>query len=311
MAGKSVGVALGILALALGLRADQSNSGLESQAAPYLTLPSDARSAAMAQTGAAFGRDLNALSLNPAGLANVSGQQLALNQNFWVQGSSLETLSYGLGLFRHAALAASLNYMSSGSIDRTSFDSGGNLVTNGSFNPYSYNAGLAYAQELFSDFNAGAQLKLVSQNIDTSSATAFAVDLGVQYLSPVRGLNLGLSVQNLGSKLASSNLPALTRAGLSYAFGLGSHPALLISADAQIPNASPKESSYGVGAEFRLGRSLALRGGYLASDNSGMSGLTGLTAGAGFSHDWWQLDYAWLPMGDLGYANQFSLLTKF
>ena len=274
-----------------------------------------ARSAALAQAGVASTRDINAMSLNPAGLAGLSSQQVAVNQNFWLQGSSVESLSYGLGVFKHAGLGLDLNYFSVGAIDRYAFDSNGQLQPNGSFNPYFFSAGLGYGQQFGRNVSVGVLAKLVGQNIDGSAASALAVDLGAQYNLPIKGFSLGLAEQNLGSPLAGSDLPLLTRLGGSYFTGNPDRTSLTLDVDAQIPAAVVAQSSLSAGAELHYGRYLSFRGGYQLQQTSGLGGLTGLTAGAGFgqgnSHHAWEVDYAWVPMGELGHANQISLLTKF
>jgi len=50
---------------------------------------------------------------------------------------------------------------------------------------------------------------------------------------------------------------------------------------------------------------------FVTHHNGGVTGLTNITAGAGFGMNWWQVDYAWIPEGDLGDAQQFSLSAKF
>ncbi len=296
-------------------RPDQTDTGQGSVAAPFLTLPSDARSAAMAQAGVASTRDINAMSLNPAGLAGLAGQQVGLNQNFWLQGSSVESLSYGTGLFRHAGLGLDLNYFSVGAVDRVAFDASGQLQNAGSFNPYYLSGGIGYGEEFGHSLSLGVLGKMVQQNIDGSTASAFAADLGLEYSTPLKGLTLGLSEQNLGGTLAGSSLPLMTRVGASFAMGNPDRNSLLVNVDGQIPAAALDQTSLSAGVELHTGRFLSLRGGYELQQSNGLTGLSGFTAGAGLGrgglHYAWELDYAWVPMGDLGHANQISLLTKF
>jgi hypothetical protein len=299
--------------LAAGAHADQSNTNLGSQAAPFLTWPVDARNASLAQAGVASVSDVNAPVLNPAGLASVKGEQVSLNEDILFQGTDLANAAAAVSLFDRAALGLSVTYVNIGTIDETTYNpSTQQVVSAGSFNPYYDTIGLTYAQQLGLGLSLGASLKVVGEDIAGSTADTVAVDLGAQYASPLPGLNLGLSVQNLGSPLAGSALPMLARGGISYKMPfLSLRNSLLLSLDSQVPTAAFGQTTFSGGAELRYQRFLSLRVGYQTGDYSGVSGLTGVTAGAGFGVNWWQVDYAWVPEGDLGYADQFSFSAKF
>jgi hypothetical protein len=308
--------AAGLLAAALS--ADQSNTGLGSQSAPFLTWPADARTASMGQAGVASVADVNAADLNPAGLAGVKGEQFSLNQAFLFQGSDLENAAAAMGVFQQAAVGLNLTYLNVGTVDASTF-SGGVITPAGSFNPYYYSVGLTYAQTLLPGLNLGANLKAVGENIDNAVAGTGALDLGGQYdfgqyTDALQGLRLGSSVQNLGPQLAGADLPTTWRTGVSYQLPvLDLRNSLLMNADAQVPVlATWGQTTFSVGAELRYGRFLSLRAGYqYLPDYGGVTGLTGITAGAGFGMNWWQVDYAWVPEGDLGLADQFSFSAKF
>jgi hypothetical protein len=300
-----------VAVLAPALPAGQTDTGLGNQAAPFLTLPVDARTASMGQAGVASVSDVNAASLNPAGLAGVQGEQFSLNQDFLAQGTDVENAAAALGIFSTAALGLSVSYLSVGTIDATTFTSAG-VQSSGSFNPYYYSAGLTYAQAVLPCLDLGVSIKDVGENIDNAAASAVAADLGLQYATALPGLRVGAGLQNFGDTLAGYALPLLGRAGLSYQTPfLGHRNSLLFNGDVQVPSASLGQTSYSAGAELRYGRFLSLRAGYQTGDYSGVTGLTGVTAGAGFGMNWWQVDYAWVPEGDLGLTDQFSFSAKF
>jgi hypothetical protein len=304
--------------LAGTLSADQSNTGLGGQAAPFLNWPADARTASMAQAGVASVSDVNAADLNPAGLAEVGGEQFSLNQAFLFQGSDLENAAAAMGVLQQAAVGLNVTYLNVGSVDASTY-SGGVVTAAGSFNPYYYSVGLTYAQDVFYGLDLGANLKLVGQNIDNAAASTGALDLGAQYdfgryLDALQGFRVGTSVQDLGPQLAGADLPTTWRIGASYKLPvMDLRNSLLVNADAQVPVlANWGQTSFSVGAELRYGRFLSLRAGYqYLPDYGGVTGLTGITAGAGFGMNWWQVDYAWVPEGDLGLADQFSFSAKF
>ncbi len=59
--------------------------------------------------------------------------------------------------------------------------------------------------------------------------------------------------------------------------------------------------------EYWFHNALALRAGYQFSNIGDLSGLTGLSLGAGVRYADWQLDYALVTLGELGIANQIGL----
>ena len=303
---------------AAGLPAAQTDTDLGSQAAPFLTWPADARTAAMGQAGVASADDVNADDLNPAGLAEVGGEQFSLNEALLFQGTSLENAAAAIGVFPGAALGLDVTYLNTGTVDASTYNPAtGGIVASGSFNPYYYSVGLSYAQDLFSSLNLGVSLKSVGEDIDNATASTVAFDLGGQYdladLTSLEGLRLGSSVQNFGPQLAGADLPTIWRTGLSYQFPFFDlRNTLLLNGDFQVPVlAAWGQTTFSAGAELRYGRFLSLRVGYQTGDYGGVTGLTGITAGAGFGMNWWQVDYAWVPEGDLGLADQFSFSAKF
>jgi len=295
-----------------GLCAAQNDTSLGAQAAPFLTWPVDARTAALGSAGVASVNDVDAPGINPAGLAEAKGVQLDLNQDFLYLGTNLESASASWSPMRKAALGVTATYLSAGTVDRSIIDPSGAIQTTGSFNPYYYVAGLSYAQETLAGLDVGATLKLVGDSIDTWDSQACAVDLGAQAATPVHGLRFGASLLNLGTTLGGANLPLTGRVGGTYKMPFFGHRnSLALSVDAQIPTAAAGQTTLCGGLELHYGRFLSLRGGYESGDYGGVTGLTNITAGAGFGMNWWQVDYAWIPEGDLGDAQQFSLSAKF
>ena len=73
-----------------------------------------------------------------------------------------------------------------------------------------------------------------------------------------------------------------------------------------------EEISYHTGMEWWLKNILVVRGGYKYDSAMATLGpLAGLTAGAGFKINIFDIDYAFVPYGDLGLTHRISLLAKF
>jgi len=61
--------------------------------------------------------------------------------------------------------------------------------------------GLAYARNLTDKFAIGTNVKYIVENIYHCSATGFALDIGGHYITPWKGLRLGFSISNFGTKM--------------------------------------------------------------------------------------------------------------
>src|SRR5262245_3066396 len=114
------------LALALPAVAAQENFGAGNQAAPWLKISNNARSTAMGEAGVAVADDVNAASVNPAGLAQLEGQQLALMHQAYVLDTAIEHLAYGLKLGAKAGLSLSVDYLNFGPVQKSIVNSSTN-----------------------------------------------------------------------------------------------------------------------------------------------------------------------------------------
>jgi hypothetical protein len=67
----------------------------------------------------------------------------------------------------------------------------------------------------------------------------------------------------------------------------------------------------GFGGEFQAIKNVFLRAGYTTqtaiTGGAGFDAARGLTLGAGFRADGWTIDYAAVPMGELGNTQRFTL----
>lgn len=304
---KTALTSIALLGLALGARADQTNFGAGSQAAPWLKLSNNARSTAMGEAGVAIADDVNAASVNPAGLTQLKGQEVAFMHHAYILDSAIEHLAYGLSPMQDLGVAVSLDYLNFGAVDKYTIDSTTNtLKSAGSFTPTGYHVDLG-AGYSFGALSAGINAKMIGQTFDGSGSSAFGADLGGLWKSGA--FSLGAALQNLGSQLDGSNLPMGVRAGGAYKLGLGAgHDSLTAAADASVPSADTAATSFGAGLEYSGQDLYALRAGYKVAGNGGAAGFT---VGAGIAYNIFHLDYAFSSVGVLGNSNQVSALLKF
>jgi hypothetical protein len=174
------------------------------------------------------------------------------------------------------------------------------------FSPTFATFGFTYARAFTNAINFGVNAKLIYESIPRASASAFAVDVGVQYKTNLPGLALGLVVKNLGTNMqysgtafldqsedvagqftdfrerpvASAQLPASMLIGASYKRQLGEVNSVIFSGNFQHFNLS--EDNLQFGAEYGFKGLVFLRGGYvLTPDVESEANLYGFTAGIG------------------------------
>lgn len=275
----------------------------------FLQLGVGARPSAMGETYAAVAGDANAVYWNPAGLASMERGELSLTHALW-----LEDITYSNVVYARPALGgavgAAFNILNTGSIQEA--DSTG-LRLDSKFSMVDTMGLLSYARG-WGSLALGANLKYISSRIETENAHAYAVDLGAIYSGCRlwdRKLNLGLSVQDLGTKAKyvseSYSLASIVRAGASLELYKG----LLLASDL---NYVEKQLYIHAGAEYARPFGavvLALRAGYKNDTVKELGALSGLTAGFGVKLHDYQLDYAWNSFTDLGVTSRISVGMKF
>jgi hypothetical protein len=291
--------------LAAGLPATQTDYQAGLLAAPWLAVPTDARTTAMAAQ-AAVPKGLGSLSANPAGLGALKGYELEAGHTAWLLGSAIEHAGLGWGTGK-TGLALGFDYVGFGSVDAYSL-SGGSLQANGSLNPTAYALTLGLGQQLAKGLDLGVAGKWISQSIDGSSAEAgYAVDLGLSWEILASGLHIGVAAQNLGDILQDGRLPGQLRAGLAYVAKFGKDQWTVAADDvAGLAATDGSASAINVGTEYSLRNLVDLRVGYSIAQR-GLGGAAGLSAGLGVCYAGWRLGYAFNGQGELGAGQQVTL----
>jgi tetratricopeptide (TPR) repeat protein len=303
--GAFLAMSLALLGMASRLEADVSTYANASSGGLWLNVQSDPRAVAMAGAGNAVATELPSLESNPAGLSALQGLQANLAHNFWVLDLSQEHLAAGLPLGPGMGSALSLDYMDLGSVDSYGIGTNGQPVSLGTLHPYAFDLSLGLGKDVGQGLSLGASLKLLGEHLDSSSGYAGALDLGCQWLTPLQGLDLGLSMRNLGTQLEGASLPLNVDGGFSYAIPMGMpKAALALMADLSTGLVDNQGPVFSLGEEFSPTRLLALRAGYQFGNTQLPSGFT---AGLGLRQGWFRLDYAYDARGSLGGAQQLAL----
>ncbi|MBN1595750.1 PorV/PorQ family protein [candidate division FCPU426 bacterium] len=314
----------GILAMACALSthtwAEQTNFDIGKVGGSELKIGLGPRAVAMGEAFVAMADDWNATAWNPAGLAQIEGYQAGFMHNIYLEETSMEYLGYAQNLFEGAGIGANFMFLNFGTLDKVEIRNDLPEIT-GEFTPTVFTFALGYGQWVFPAMSVGGNIKFISQNIDTESYSAIAVDVAALFKLDHLGANgfkAGLAIQNLGSTLGDASLPMNAKAGLAYAapFTISTQDIWNVLLDINLPFGDVNYTSANVGTEYWFSNIVAARVGYKIKDTGDLGGVTGLTAGLGAKVPMGQttalhLDYALLSFGDLGMTHQISISAAF
>jgi len=317
---------------------DVSKKG--TSAAPFLSIGQGARAVGMGSAYVAVSDDPTAIYWNPSGLAKLNGAGVVFEHTNWIAdvGYNFLAASYSLGnlgTIGFSFISSDIPEMNVTTIQ----DPEG---TGETFSVSDVSFSLAYAVKLTDNFAIGFNPKFIQQKIWRMSATAFAIDMGVQYVTPFDGMILAMSISNFGTKMkldgnsslvlfdpdpsSTGNngqipanlstdeweLPLNFRVGLAYTPINTPQHKLLIAVDAAHP--SDNYESINIGGEYSFDDIISIRGGYksLFLKDSEES----LTFGVGIKQLMLgnvaiKVDYAYGKFGRLSNTQKFSVGITF
>jgi len=289
--------------LMMGLQGQsQASSGTE--AASFLDIPVGGRPAALGSSYSALATDAYAPVWNPAGLGFLNSTQVA-----GMHLSYLETINYEFASFVHPfspghSLGVSAQYLSPGNVASTDLNGNSLGTFSGHYGAYS----VSYGQTLNDKLSLGLTGKVINAEISDVSANAYAFDAGTLYQATDR-LSLAAVVANVGTKLTfidqADSLPSEFRLGGAY------KPTDVLNLTAEAVYEFTGLTSGHLGVEYLPSPFISLRAGFRTDTTKDLSALAGFTTGLGL-HMWGQeFDYAWVPLGDLGNTQYFSLVLRF
>ncbi|MFB6344758.1 MAG: PorV/PorQ family protein [bacterium] len=299
---------LGLFVSPMMTRAD--NDDLGNASGTFLKLDPSAESAGF---GSAFTGTSGPLAayFNPAGLGTVDRTQTVLSENdifadityrYLSVTSPVEQLGGGLGL--------NLTSIDYGSQNRTRINNNDPITGLGDFAAGDMAIGATYGQELAESLFVGGGLKYVQSEIGDYRDGTFTGDLGLQFDPDVKGLRFGLSGRNLFGELQLNQkkdpLPGTLEFGVQYNMPLvpGAHE-LDFGLGAGFAQGADEYSL--IGMSYNLYQSFSLRVGR----NGTQDADNGFTAGFGMTYRGFGFDYAYVPFGELGYQQRFTINYSF
>jgi hypothetical protein len=297
-----------------------------STGAQILQIVPDARTAALGQTFVGIADDINCLFYNPAGLAQIKNMEIPVAQNYYMEDVNQQYIGFAVNLRNvrtdnvgsMGTLAA--NYMTIQTGNITSRDDNG--VAGAPFQATDQLITIGYGKSVYEspevgNIMVGASMKMFSEDIQNSSMQGEAFDFGTLWKIPGESVFVGLAVENEGSPNSfiseSFNLPTVVKLGISG--GMFNNSCIL-----GIDVSEPFNDVFGcsAGAEYWFNHTIAFRLGY---NSSTVDAGNGVSAGFGvclLQTDIFflyasaiDIDYAFVPYGDLGNSNRLSLNIKF
>jgi hypothetical protein len=183
--------------------ADAQNKRTGTASATQLLVPVGSRDLALGGSSIATSMGVEAIHWNPAGLGYINGD--AEGMFSWMSYIADIGVNYGAAGVRFGGfgnVALSIKSFDFGDIPLTTNDDpDGN--SGRTFAPTFVTVGLSYARSLTDAISAGGTVKIVSEQMGRTSASGIAFDFGLQYrsLANVPGLNLGVTVKNIGPQM--------------------------------------------------------------------------------------------------------------
>ncbi len=275
------------------------------ESAAFLNIPVGAGPAALGGAYSALAHDAYAPVWNPAGLGFLERMQLSGQHLSYLESIHYEFASFVRPLRPGKAVGASIQYLGSGNV--VGRDLSGN--PNGDFSNYYAAYSVSYGQQILPRVSVGLTAKAIQAKLSDVGANAFAADLGL-FIRPTQRLSVSGVFSNIGTPLTfledKGSLPLTARLGLAW------RPVERLTLSSEWVLHKEGEASSGhVGLAWRPMPMVSLRAGYRTDTDHDLGGAAGLSAGLGVDVWGQELSYAWVPYGDLGSTQYFSILFRF
>ncbi|MBR4460726.1 MAG: type IX secretion system protein PorQ [Paludibacteraceae bacterium] len=190
----------------------------------FLGLPASARMNALGGSNVSLNEgELSAFMCNPALLSDSTDKVIELGYGYYGASQHFGSVAYSQN-YEHNYFAGGIHYLNYGSMKYA--DEYGNLP-GGTFTAQDILINIAYARQLGPMFTVGVSLKPVISAYEVYNSFALGADVGGHFVLPGQGLDVGLSLQNIGWQLKGfftdengdsrlEMLPLNLQLGLSY-----------------------------------------------------------------------------------------------
>jgi hypothetical protein len=270
----------------------------------FLAIAVGARPAALGGAYDPLSTDVYASLWNPGGLGFVVSPEFSATHLSHLESIAYDNLGLVYPLSGAGALGASFQYLYPGRW--VGLDASGNPTRDVS--GYYTVTSLSYGLAMKRCFSLGVSGKMVRTKIDELSSDYFTGTVGTLVKMGRR-----LSLSAVAADKASS--PEAGKAGgaifSSYRWGAAYQAGRTLDLSVLVVSKRSAPLRLNSGVQWKPAEKLVFMGGYQTEYMESLSGLTSITLGMGIRWPTLFLDYAWIPMGDLGQTHQFSLGFRF
>ena len=284
--------------------------------------------------------DVSSLYWNPGAFAQAEKSQLAFSNTNWLGGTHFRWFGLMVNLDGTNAFGFSLTHLDYGEEEVTTVQSPDGTGERWSAQDIAIAA--SYSRRLTDRFSLGGSVKYIGQTIWNESASTFAFDLGLLFVTGFNNMRLGMSISNFGGDLtldgrdllqrvdidpanAGSNktlvgklktdpwpVPLFFRVGIAMDVFKNDVMNLTLAADALRPNDNAE--SVNVGGEIGWRDMIFLRGGYKSLARTDTE--EGLSLGGGLKYAMegvgsLEVNYAYSKFGLLGNLNTIAVNIGF
>ena len=167
--------------------------------ANFLKIVVGGRGVAMGGAFTALTDDATSLYWNPSGISRMENSEAVFSQTDWFHDLELTFVGLVLPLQKFGTIGFSLSALTMGEEEITTpEDPDGNGLT---YSAGDIAMGLSYAKRITDRFHFGITGKYIREDVANSSASAYAIDVGTQYVTDFNGLIIGMSIKNFGTKM--------------------------------------------------------------------------------------------------------------
>ena len=288
----------------------------------------------------ALANDASALYYNPGGIARMGKSQFVFSHTNWIVDTNLNWIGLVIKLDNSNAVGLSITQLDYGQEEVTNVyhpEGTGEMWT-----AKDLVLALSYSRLLTDRFSIGGSAKYIQQKLWNESASAFAIDVGLLFITDFKDMKIGMSISNFGNdmrmqgkdllkrididpdhlgdnetivgnlKTNSWPLPLFFRVGVSMDVVKIARNKITLAADAFRP--SNNSGSVNVGGEFSFNNMFFLRGGYKSLFMKKTE--EGFTAGIGVNIPMsggytWCVDYTYMDFGVFENIKMISASVKF
>ncbi len=192
-----------IVFLISGMTGLYGQSKVGTTAVPFLGISAGPRATAMGGAFAAMASDPSAIYYNPGSIAQCAQSQIYVTHTNWLAGTSFNWIGLCLKIDPSNAVGISVTQLDYGDdelVTTVTQPEG----TGEKWGAADLCAAVSYSRLLTDRFSIGGSAKYIQQKIWNEQANAFALDVGLLFVTGFRDMRLGMSISNFGTDLKMS-----------------------------------------------------------------------------------------------------------